>query len=1126
MFLRSLSVRGFKSFAEKTSLDFAPGTSVIVGPNGSGKSNLVDAISWVLGEQGPRALRGGQMADVIFAGSPARPALGMAEVHLIIDNTAGLIPVPVTEIEISRTIFRSGDSEYRIGGEVCRLLDIQELLSETGIGRALHTVVGQGQLEDVLTARPEERRQYIEEAAGIAKHRRRKERAQRKLASIEQDVLRLQDVLSELRRQLKPLKQQAEVAKRHEKLTSEADDLAWRLAAARLHDLYADRDKRRSGWDEGLARRQEARARLEALDRDLAELGRRREVAAGALVAAEETFQSAEQTKAEAERALREAIREESDARTRVATAEAGSTRLLALQVEIAQAEASVRETEETLAERDRVLEQAEREFREAERARLDAEEDRRRAAEEAASRRAEADTLQRSVETAERERARLEETLAGVRGRIEAAREEREKLENDIERHDADETPLANRQATLERERQVLAAEVAELEEALVALRARFEVGRAQLESIAESPGARLLRDRPGRALGLLKDLVRSEPGLRRALAAALGPLADAVVYEDEAKAVADVRESEGAVIALAGPSPEDDGQRLMEPSLIAALDVDRSVQGLVGALLRDVYVAPNEHVAAQKHREHPEATFVTPGGVLIGPTIVRTDAAPDAGAEALRREMESTERDIDRTERALAPKRTRLDELDREIEQVTTSLDRTDALITAAAERMARLATDLASLQKEEELLAERLSGLDDAAAAWREALRSGPPRHHELPPLPPHPEAPLALRVEVETLRRDRSRLESTLARLRAERDALEDGEPASLLAALRSAEERRAQLEQSLRGAEEALSSAAADRAEKGAEDRRTAQAEAEANRAWREAAAALDALREEYEHEDRARGELERRIEEGERLLREGHQKDPAAAVAALDEDDTEPVLARKSDLVSRRLQLLGRVNLLAEGEFGALQERHDFLARELDDVRNARRDLLEVIRRVDDEVVTLFDAAFRDVSAEFESLFKVLFPGGEGRVFLTDPADLLGAGVEIEARPGRKRVKRISLLSGGERALTAIGFLFAIFRARPSPFYLLDEVEAALDDVNLHRFLQLIRDFAKTSQVLVVTHQKRTMEAADMLYGVSMNRDGSSTVVAQRLEEAPEAADEVVVVSEADTIHQ
>src|SRR4029079_13287602 len=230
MFLRSLQIRGFKSFADKTVLDFAPGISVIVGPNGSGKSNLVDAISWVLGEQGPRALRGGQMSDVIFAGSPQRPALGMAEVKLVIDNSAGLIPVPMTEIEISRAIFRSGDSEYRIGGQVVRLLDVQELLSESGIGRALHTVVGQGQLEDVLQSRPEDRRRYIEEAAGIAKHRKRKERSERKLTNLDADLLRLQDVLAELKRQLKPLKQQAEVAKRHEELTAEAGSLTVRLA--------------------------------------------------------------------------------------------------------------------------------------------------------------------------------------------------------------------------------------------------------------------------------------------------------------------------------------------------------------------------------------------------------------------------------------------------------------------------------------------------------------------------------------------------------------------------------------------------------------------------------------------------------------------------------------------------------------------------------------------------------------------------------------------------------------------------------------------------------------------------------------------------------------------------------
>src|SRR2546427_7121229 len=238
MFLRSLTLRGFKSFADKVTLEFTPGVSVIVGPNGSGKSNTADAIAWVLGEQGPRALRGGQMTDVIFAGSPGRPAVGMAEVRMVIDNSAGLIPIPASEVEISRSVFRSGDSEYRLGGRPCRLLDIQEVLSDTGIGRAMHTIISQGHLEDVLSARPEERRQFIEEAAGIAKHRRRRERAERKLSGLEQDLLRLQDLVGEVRRHLKPLKQQAELAERHEALTTEADDLARKLAAARLRGVH------------------------------------------------------------------------------------------------------------------------------------------------------------------------------------------------------------------------------------------------------------------------------------------------------------------------------------------------------------------------------------------------------------------------------------------------------------------------------------------------------------------------------------------------------------------------------------------------------------------------------------------------------------------------------------------------------------------------------------------------------------------------------------------------------------------------------------------------------------------------------------------------------------------------
>jgi chromosome segregation protein len=288
MFLRSLQIRGFKSFADRTVLEFAPGISVIVGPNGSGKSNLVDAIAWVLGEQGPRALRGGNMADVIFAGSPGRNAVGTAEVTLVIDNEAGLIPVPESEIEVGRVVYRSGESQYLIGGKPCRLMDIQELLSDTGIGRSLHTVVGQGQLEDVLMARPEDRRLFIEEAAGIAKHRRRKERAQRKLATLDQDMLRLNDVMAELKRRLRPLKQQAEAAGKYEKLAGEAEDLSLRLAAARLRTLYSLRDSRMPEWEEGREKRSEAESRLADLDTEISSLDEQLAAAATTLEKAEE----------------------------------------------------------------------------------------------------------------------------------------------------------------------------------------------------------------------------------------------------------------------------------------------------------------------------------------------------------------------------------------------------------------------------------------------------------------------------------------------------------------------------------------------------------------------------------------------------------------------------------------------------------------------------------------------------------------------------------------------------------------------------------------------------------------------------------------------------------------------
>src|SRR6266540_2394582 len=549
MFLRSLSLRGFKSFADKTVLEFTPGISVIVGPNGSGKSNVADAIAWVLGEQGPRALRGGQMTDVIFAGSPSRPPLGLAEVKMVIDNSAGLIPVPASEIEISRAIYRSGESEYRLGGRPCRLLDIQELLSDTGVGRTMHTIVGQGQLDEILSARPEERRQFIEEAAGIAKHRRRRERAERKLAGLETDLNRLQDLVGELRRQLKPLKQQAELAERYESLNREAAELARKVAAARLRSLNQDRDRRHPAWQKAEERQTEIQSRLSDLDAEIAELEAEREAA-----------------------------------------------------------EARLRQAEELHA---RCIED-----------RSDAEEDRRRVGEQIAARRAEAEALRRSLTNQDAELERLRATLLDVTARRAAADTRTVELETEIERLDGLATPLVAAHGRLEKERAEVFAVLREMESQEQGLLARQEVVDARRQELAESPGAAFARRRGDHPLGMLRDLVQVPPDLKAALAAALGPMADAVAYAGWEQAETDARvESVGEVTLVVEGGPDHCLPSLHgERSLHRAVRADPRIRRVVGRLLGEVYVVNDLAEAIAKHRVHPYATFVTLDGAITG--------------------------------------------------------------------------------------------------------------------------------------------------------------------------------------------------------------------------------------------------------------------------------------------------------------------------------------------------------------------------------------------------------------------------------------------------------------------------------------------------------------------------
>jgi chromosome segregation protein len=1113
VFLRSLTARGFKSFADKTTLEFTPGVSVIVGPNGSGKSNIVDAIAWVLGEQGPRALRGAAMTDVIYAGSPNRPALGMAEVKLVIDNSAGLIPVPASEIEISRTLYRSGESEYRIGGRPCRLLDIHELLSDTGMGRALHTIIGQGQLDAVLSARPEERRQFVEEASGIAKHRRRRDRAERKLAGLEQDLLRLQDVAGELRRQLKPLKHQAELAERHDALTREADELARKVAAARLRELYAERDRRKPSWEEREILQTSMREELSALDNLIADLDGQRALAEATLRRAEALHAETTGAKSEAESRLRRAMREEGAARERLDAAVGGSGRLFALEEEMERTQRACEEAAASLAKRQSELEEAEAAFRAAAELRRQAEEERHRVEREAMARRAETEAHRRALAGHEAELERLRGTLTELRGRIEQATERRTELQTEVESLDAAETPLASELGLLERDLKELAAGLAELESREQGLLARQEVHEARRKELSESPGAAFVRKHGERPIGLLRDLIEAPPDLRLAVRVALGPFADAVVYttREEAMAELDVEGASGLTLAVAsatavGRHGGDDirGER----RLLSAVRPDARVAGLVTALLADVFLVRSLAEAVAKHRVHPDVQFVTLHGVVVGPAFVRASPGHDRRMEGLQRDLGALERDLSAVRRGLREGRQRVAEVEARNGVVRIELEEADRAITTAAEEMAAVEGELASLGREEQLVADRAAAVEAAATAARLALSGVPNAVVDLLPLPPIPEPPIHLRVEVEALRRERARLEAGVSRARKELEALAAEDPALLRERVIAAERERTVAEEALRNADGNLWGALAAYQATAEVARRIRARHDDANRAWRERSAAADHLRVDHEEEDRARVDLERRLGDAERTLRDGLGIDPPEAVASLAEGDTVEELQGRSELVARRLGLVGRVNLLAVEELDALKERHDFLLRELEDVKSARRDLLEVIEQIDERVAEMFQAAFHDVAREFSVLFELMFPGGEGRLTLVDPDDLLGSGIEVEARPGRGRVKRLSLLSGGERSLAALAFLFAIFRARPSPFYLMDEVEAALDDVNLHRFLEVVREFAQTSQILIVTHQKRTMETADVLYGVTMGRDGASTVISQRLAEA------------------
>jgi chromosome segregation protein len=1186
--LKTLTLKGFKSFASSTTLHLEPGVTCVVGPNGSGKSNVVDALAWVMGEQGAKSLRGGKMEDVIFSGTAGRAPLGRAEVSLTIDNSDGLLPIDYTEVTISRTLFRNGGSEYSINGEPVRLLDVQELLSDSGIGREMHVIVGQNRLTAILEATPEDRRGIIEEAAGVLKHRKRKEKALRKLDAMQANLTRLQDLTNELRRQLKPLGRQAEVARRAVVIQSDVRDARLRLMADDLTTM-------REALAAEVADETALRDRQLEVDGVLAGL-RAQESEAEAAAQLDAPRISDSQNTWFGLSGLRERFN---------GLVQLSAERTRNLQPE-AEEEASGRDPEQIDAEARTLREQEFELGREVEASRdaLAAAETARHAAEQSAAQE------DRRINEAERAAADRREGLARLTGQVNAARSRLDTRANEIERLTASVAEAKERGDRAQGEFQAIEVQVAGLDEGEVGLDDEYERAGAALEAAdavveelrtAESVGERergalsarldalalgLSRkdaaavlvsagdEAPG-VLGSLASLLHIEHGAQAAVAAALGDIADAVVVRGVAAAVSSLvllkeQDAGRAALVIADdsgrPSPRSDAAAPTGRWLCDLVRCDDNVRPVVDRLLGRHVLVDDMHEAARAQQQHPDLVFVTGagdmfadgvvhGGSTSAPSLLEVKAAYDETAEALQASTHAVERarfDL------VAAKVTQTDAAGR-LEAALTRLHESDARMAAVAEQLGQLGQVARAATAE----AERLTLALKSAEATRlsdETTLAELQQRLDLSQVEPEASELLDLRIELaEVARQSRQReVDARLALRTGEERVAAVGIRAEQLERAAKAErqarvaaiERRERRARELVVAQAVLSGArlALSRIEVSVADASRNRTEVERVKKERDAAlvvvraklreltAEFDLLKDSVHRDEVARAEQRMRIEQVQDKVLEDFGIDPEVLIGEygpdqlvppspsapgdeIPEDAPEPVAypfvraeqVKRLKEAEKGLAFLGRVNPLALEEFTAMEERHTFLSEQLDDLRKSREDLLDIVKEVDARVVQVFTEAYNDIEQEFSGVFSRLFPGGEGRLILTDPSDMLNTGVDVEARPPGKKVKRLSLLSGGERSLTAVAFLVSLFKARPSPFYVLDEVEAALDDVNLGRLIDIIEELRSSSQLIVITHQKRTMEIADALYGVSMRGDGVTQVIGQRLREAATA---------------
>lgn len=1101
----SLTLRGFKSFASATTFEFTPGINAVVGPNGSGKSNVLDALAWVMGEQGAKSLRGGSMKDVIFAGSgeagsgdgAQRAPLGRAKVTLTFDNSDGTLSIPADRVQISRTMFRSGGSEYEINGSPARLADIQDLLSEAGLGQQMHVLVGQGQLDAVLHATAQQRRDMIEQAAGVVKYRRRQEKTSRKLESVASNVTRLSDLVAELDSQLQPLSEQAESAATARQLQARIRQLEAVLLARQLGVLQAEQAQALASEAEGTRRAETLKEQLEAAR------------AASAKHQQEQNRLNAEVT------AYQKAVSTLRESAARVRTVQSiAAERVRTYRVELTEATAAAR------AGYERALELLEERREEAE-----------RAVESYASFEERYDAALKNVEKTASEVAQTE------RASGEAA-QSRTRAQAQLD---------AARAAAVEATRAYAAAaeRAATLREAL-----GQSLGEASAELDTESaeavfdPETGELMDSSSEGASLLRvlDAVQIDPEYARAASAALTSLATAALSVPvEGAEVSQLRgnqgdeSSESAAKELSTELPETTlpescaaelrelgirpATEIIEPlsedaAALAGIDEHTlaRVTAALGERLAGVLFAPDAASAEHALQLLAENTLAgqrtiwrifDPAGTehtrysLLYPAEGASPLELAAAYRAASQVVTRTRAELDEAEQTVQQAQTAAEsavEAEREAAKAAGVASAEHARARAQAESLEASAQNI---QNERARLNERLTAAEESVAEARTAYESARTREDSY--LVGTGEQAPAAKIE-----RRAQRLGEVLAEQVSEREQ----QLHELSGALKNAQDGLTSTNDEVQDLQAAHAAALTLLARTQTEAARVQErVQALAERARLVTGLTLEQLEEEYSEQlpvDVPAGEA------SENAASENAASENTATETASEttEAPTESVRARLK-ATRAELEALGAINPLALEEYEALSERHAYLNQQIEDLKATRRDLNTVMDEVSSHIAEVFTAAMEDINKHYRRIFETLFPGGEGHLELDDPSDPLNSGVEIHARPAGKKVKRLSLLSGGERSLASLALLIAIYMSRPSPFYALDEVEAALDDRNLSRLLQVIGELGERSQLIVITHQKRTMQIAETLYGVSM-RGGVSTVLSQQMEELRE----------------